>query len=223
MDLTEAKETNERGVPKATLERYPVYLKALHKLHSQKVGRVLSKELAGMTRIESTTIRRDFSFLGRLGKQGYGYDVERLIGIFEEELGVGFDEKIILVGCGNLGRALTNYNHWDNVVGEIVCGFDLVVPRKTLNIPVYPISELNEHMPEGCRIAILAVSTKVQETVDLLIEAGICGIVDFTHEHISAPPEVIVKPIDVVSSIQALVFETNEMARMESEKKEMDE
>ena len=73
----------------------------------------------------STTIRRDFSFLGNLGKQGYGYDVNKLIEIFNQQLGMDFDEKIILVGAGNMGRALMKYNKWDYVVGEIACAFDI--------------------------------------------------------------------------------------------------
>ena len=64
-----------RKVPKATLQRYPVYLKALRKLKATGVTRVMSRELAEYVSIESTTIRRDFSFLGNLGKQGYGYPI----------------------------------------------------------------------------------------------------------------------------------------------------
>ena len=74
----------ERKVPKATLQRYPVYLKALRKLRAEGKTRILSRELAEYVSIESTTIRRDFSFLGNLGKQGYGYDVENLITIFSD-------------------------------------------------------------------------------------------------------------------------------------------
>ena len=115
----------EKNVPKATLQRYPVYLKALRKLKSSGVERIMSKELASVVNIEPTTIRRDFSFLGNLGKQGYGYDVNRLIEIFNQQLGMDFDEKIILVGAGNMGRALMKYNKWDYVVGEIACAFDV--------------------------------------------------------------------------------------------------
>ena len=99
---------SEKKVPKATLQRYPVYLKALRKLHADGINRIMSRELADYVSIESTTIRRDFSFLGNLGKQGYGYNVEDLISIFSNQLGVNFDEKIILVGAGNLGKALLN-------------------------------------------------------------------------------------------------------------------
>ena len=196
-------------VPKATLQRYPIYLKALRKLKNNGTDRIMSKELADYVGIESTTIRRDFSFLGKLGKQGYGYDVENLISIFSEELGVIFDEKIILVGAGNLGKALMNYNNWNHVVGEIVCAFDMAPDNIKASVPVYDIKEIRERIPAGCRIAILCISKDVQETIDLLVDCGIKGIVSFCTDHFSVPGGIFVKQVDVVSSIQELVFETN--------------
>ena len=200
----------EKKVPKATLQRYPVYLKALRRLKAEGVTRVMSKTLADYVSIESTTIRRDFSFLGNLGKQGYGYDVNDLIQIFSDQLGVNFDEKIILIGAGNLGKALLNYNNWNHVVGEIVCAFDLEPERITgASVPVYGLNELSQRIPSGCRIAILCISKETQETVDLLVKNGIRGIVSFAVDHFSVPLGVYVKQVDVVSSIQELVFETN--------------
>lgn len=200
-----------KSIPKATYQRYPIYLKALRRLHSNGVERVMSKDLAEMVNIESTTIRRDFSFLGNLGKQGYGYDVAKLVEIFNKELGMDFDEKIILIGAGNLGRALMNYNKWDYVVGEIVCAFDSDKEKcgHKYGIDVYSIDELSTKLPKGCHIAILTISQNVQETVDLLVNNGINGIVDFTHQHFDVPKGVVVKYVDVVSSIQELVFESN--------------
>lgn len=206
--------TTERKVPKATLQRYPVYLKALRKLKAEGVTRIMSRQLADYVSIESTTIRRDFSFLGNLGKQGYGYNVDDLIRIFSDELGVNFDEKIILIGAGNLGKALLNYNNWNHVVGEIVCAFDLA-PEKVhgASVPVYDLKDISTKMPKGCRIAILCISQDVQETVNLLVKNGIKGFVSFTVDHFSVPPGVYVKQVDVVSSIQELVFETNAMKK----------
>lgn len=202
-----------RNVPKATMQRYPVYLKALRKLANSGVERIMSKELSEYVNIEPTTIRRDFSFLGNLGKQGYGYDVSSLIDIFSQELGLEFDEKIILVGAGNLGRALMKYNKWNYVVGEITCAFDISQDRQGVRfgIPVYDLCDLEEKIPKGCRIAILTASGDIQPTVDRLIACGIVGIVDFTHEHIQVPKGVAIKSVDVVSSIQELVFETNSL------------
>ncbi|WP_301203081.1 redox-sensing transcriptional repressor Rex [Faecalibaculum rodentium] len=200
-------------VPKATLQRYPVYLKALRRLQKNGIKRIMSRELSSFVDIEPTTIRRDFSFLGNLGKQGYGYDVDRLIDIFNQQLGVDFDEKLILVGAGNLGRALLNYNKWDHVVGEVACAFD-VDPEKQgsqFGVNVWSMDDLEEKMPKGCRIAILTISHDVQATVDRLVKAGITGLVDFTHQHFKVPRGVVIKSIDVVSSIQELVFITNSM------------
>ena len=204
-----------KSVPKATLQRYPIYLKALNRLKNNGIDRVMSKELAVMVDIEPTTIRRDFSFLGNLGKQGYGYSVDRLIEIFNRQLGVDFDEKIILVGAGNLGSALLNYNKWDYVVGEIACGFDADETKcgQRFGVDIYPMDEIETRIPEGCHIAILTISHDVQDTVNRLVECGITGIVDFTHQHISAPKGVVIKAVDVVSSIQELVFSTNSMNR----------
>lgn len=204
-----------KKVPKATLQRYPIYLKALRRLKKYGHDRIMSKELSELVNIEPTTIRRDFSLLGNLGKQGYGYDIDSLIDIFNRELGGDFDEKIILVGAGNLGRALMKYNRWDHVVGEIACAFDKNPDRQGVrfNIPVYDISELDTKIPKGCRIAILAISDDVQATADKLVSLGITGIVDFTHKHIQVPEGVIVKIVDVVASIQELVFETNELTK----------
>ena len=199
-------------VPKATLQRYPLYLKALRLIKKEGITKIMSKELSEYVSIESTTIRRDFSFIGRLGKQGFGYDVDSLISIFEEQLGVNFDEKIILVGVGNLGKALLKYNKWNNVVGEIVCAFDRNPKRiKKLNIPVYDIKDIKKYMPEGCRIAILCIDKDLQKTVDLLQEAGIKGLVNFTSEHFIVNKNIKMKTISVVESIQELVFETNNM------------
>lgn len=200
-----------KKTPNATLRRYPIYLKALRKIKSEGKEKIMSSELSNYVNIKPTTIRRDFSLIGCLGKQGYGYNVDELINIFSDELGVNYNEKIILVGAGNLGKALLNYNKWDDVVGEIVCAFDKDpegVGNK-IKIPVYDIKDIKEKLPEGCRIAILCISGDVQNTVNLLADAGIKGIVDFTHVHYNKPSGVIIRSVDIVSMIQEIVFETN--------------
>ena len=201
----------KKMVPKATLQRYPIYLKALRKLQQKGVDKIMSKDLADLVDIEPTTIRRDFSFIGTLGRQGYGYDVVKLLEVFSNELGMVSEEKIILVGAGNLGRALLKYNGWDHVVGEIVCAFDVSEDRLGVrfDVPVYHIDDIEKQLPEGCRVAILAISHNIQETVDRLIELGITGIVDFTQEHIQVPKGVLLRHVDVVSAIQEIIFEAN--------------
>lgn len=202
-------------ISKATLKRYPVYLKALRKLSSEGKKRVMSAELAEYVDIKSTTIRRDFSLIGQLGKQGYGYDVDELIRIFAKELGEDYDEKMILIGVGRLGTAILNYNNWNHVAGEIVCAFDLKPEVRNnepkVNVPVYHISELREKMPPGCEIAILCIPSGAQQIVDELHDLGVKGIINFTREHFVLPEGMIKKDVDVISTIQELVFEVNSM------------
>lgn len=202
---------SKNKISNATLRRYPLYLKAVRKLKKDGKTKIMSHELSELVNIKPTTIRRDFSLLGKLGKQGYGYDVELLENRFNEILGMNFEEKIILVGVGNLGKALLNYNHWDYVVGEIVCGFDAYIDDKQeLNVPVYHIDDLAEKIPFGSKIAILTGSDNIQDTVDKLVECGIIGIVNFTQEHVRVPDGIVIREVDVVSSIQEIVFETSD-------------
>ena len=204
-------------ISKATLRRYPVYLKALRKLSEDGVKKIMSSELSEYVDIKPTTIRRDFSLIGQLGKQGYGYDVDQLIDIFAKQLGENFDEKMILIGVGRLGTAILNYNNWNHVAGEIVCAFDLKPEVRNnepkVNVPVYHISELKEKMPKGCEIAILCIPSGAQEIVDELHELGVKGIVDFTREHFVLPEGMIKRDVDVVSTIQELVFEVNALKK----------
>ena len=204
-----------KNISKATLKRYPVYLKALRKLSDEGKNRIMSSELSNYVDIKSTTIRRDFSLIGQLGKQGYGYDVNELIDIFSKELGEEYDEKMILIGVGRLGTAILNYNNWNHVAGEIVCAFDIKPEKRNkepkVNVPVYHINDLKERLPKGCEIAILCIPSGAQEIVNQLHSLGIKGIVNFTREHFVLPDGMIKTDVDVVSTIQELVFEVNSL------------
>jgi len=199
-------------ISKATMSRYPVYLKALRQMEHQGKEVFLSSELYLATGIQDTTIRRDFTYLAKdesLGQRGKGYDVKKLIEIFSNALGLNLVEPIIIVGVGNLGSAILKYNRWHYTVGQIVCGFDSD-PNKEgelYGVKLYNINRLEDEFPKGCRIAILAISDDIQLTVDRLVALGIRGIVDFTHEHFTVPNDVDVKHVDVVVAIQELAIE----------------
>ena len=207
----------KKNMSNATMKRYPVYLKALRKLSDEGIKKIMSCELSKYVDIRDTTIRRDFSLIGQLGKQGYGYDVDELIKIFSKELGEGYDEKMILIGVGRLGTAILNYNNWNHVAGEIVCAFDLYPEKRNkepkVNVPVYHINELSEKIPKGCQIAILCIPSGAQEIVDELHELGVKGIVDFTREHFVLPDGMIKRDVDVVSTIQEVLFAVNALKK----------
>ena len=117
-------------------------------------------------------------------------------------------EPIILIGVGNLGSAILKYNRWQYTVGKIVGGYDMDKNKEgeRFGIKIYHIDDLEATFPKGCKIAILAISENVQETVDRLIKLGIKGIVDFTHSHFMVGEGVEVQTVDVVVAIQELVI-----------------
>ncbi|MGX8680351.1 MAG: redox-sensing transcriptional repressor Rex [bacterium] len=200
---------DRKKLSQATMSRFPVYLKALRTMSQQGKESFLSSELAQATHIQDTTIRRDFGFIPQkenLGKRGYGYDTKKMIEALNNMLGLDLDEPIIILGVGNLGSAILKYNRWNYTVGQIVCAYDSDrnIIGERFGVEIRHLDELEESFPSDCKIAILAISDHVQETVDRLIALGIKGIVDFTHSYFIVPKGIEVQNVDVVMAIQEL-------------------
>src|SRR5258708_34468739 len=98
-----------QGIPEATIARLPLYLRALYALADRDVPSVSSEELAAAAGVNSAKLRKDLSHLGSYGTRGVGYDVDYLIYQVSRELGLTQDWPVVIVGAGNLGRALANY------------------------------------------------------------------------------------------------------------------
>src|SRR5947209_7536680 len=97
------------GIPEATIARLPVYLRALYALAESGTATVSSEELAVAAGVNSAKLRKDLSHLGSYGTRGVGYDVDYLVYQVSRELGLTQDWPVVIIGAGNLGRALANY------------------------------------------------------------------------------------------------------------------
>ena len=113
-----------RKIPRATAKRLPVYYRYLNVLLNANKRRVSSTELSEAVKVDSATIRRDFSYFGELGKRGYGYDVEKLLNFFKGILNQDKLTSVALVGVGSLGSALMNYNFHQSTNLRISAAFD---------------------------------------------------------------------------------------------------
>src|SRR6516225_2225870 len=98
-----------QGIPEATIARLPVYLRVLYTFDEQGIATVSSEELAAAAGVNSAKLRKDLSHLGSYGTRGVGYDVDYLVYQVSRELGLTQDWPVVIVGAGNLGRALANY------------------------------------------------------------------------------------------------------------------
>lgn len=204
----------DKKIPKATAKRLPLYHRYLRYLLEAGKNRVSSAELSDAIKVDSATIRRDFSYFGALGKRGYGYDVENLLTFFGKQLNQEELTNVALVGVGKLGQALLNYNFRRNNNIRISAGFDVnpeIVGTIEQGVPVYSAKELtNEIINQQFKIAILTVPTETaQEMADKMIEGGIKGILNFTPYRLTVPDTVRVHNVDLTNELQSLIYFTN--------------
>ena len=172
-------------IPKATAKRLPLYYRYLLILNEEGKDKVSSTELSEAVQVDSASIRRDFSYFGALGKRGYGYDVKNLLTFFKKILNQDTLTNVALIGVGNLGRALLNYNFKRSNNIRISCAFDInkeITGRILSGVPVYDMDDLKQQLSDQqISIAILTVpSTAAQKTTDEMVDAGVKGIMNFT-------------------------------------------
>lgn len=202
---------NDPIIPKATAKRLPIYYRYLKFLLDAGKTRVSSTELSDAVKFDAATIRRDFSYFGALGKRGYGYDVASLLEFFSKILNQDTLTNVALVGLGNLGQALLNFNFHKNSNMRVSAVFDVnseLINTIQEGVPVYDIADLvNQIRDQRIEIAILTVpQNHAQEVTDLLVQAGIKGILNFTPLRITVPNDVRVQNVDLTNELQTLIY-----------------
>ncbi|WEV36496.1 redox-sensing transcriptional repressor Rex [Lactobacillus sp. ESL0677] len=198
-------------IPTATAKRLPLYYRYLIILNESGKEKVSSTELSEAVQVDSASIRRDFSYFGALGKRGYGYDVKSLLSFFKKILNQDTLTNVALVGVGNLGHALLNYNFKRSNNIRISCAFDIneAITGKILSgVPVYSMKELKQQLSDQqISIAILTVPAETaQTTADEMIESGIRGIMNFTPIRLSAPTGIRIQNVDLATELQTLIY-----------------
>ena len=200
---------DQNKIPKATAKRLPLYYRFLNSLHLQGKTRVSSKELSESVKVDSATIRRDFSYFGALGKKGYGYNVEYLLNFFRKTLDQDEITKVALIGVGNLGTAFLHYNFTKNNNTKIEMAFDTDPGKVDHNIggvPVYHIDDLEKYIGNVSAAILTVPSHAAQAITDRLVECGIAGILNFTPARIAVPSNIRVHHIDLAIELQSLVY-----------------
>lgn len=201
----------DKKIPHATAKRLPLYYRYLQYLFSSGKKKVSSADLSDAIKIDSATIRRDFSYFGTLGKRGYGYDVEDLLNFFSKQLNQDQLTQVALIGVGHLGRALLNYNFQSQNNIRISAGFDVdkdLVDTIYEGVPIYRTSDLAEQISaQQFEVAIITVpGDAAQEIADKLVENGIKGIMNFTPIRLTLPESVRILNVDLSNELQSLIY-----------------
>ncbi|MFD0867820.1 Redox-sensing transcriptional repressor rex [Chlamydia abortus] len=201
-------------ISEAVVRRLPIYLRFLNELNRMNVTTVSSQDLGSKLDLNPAQIRKDLAYFGEFGKKGIGYDVKYLIEKIRQILKLDQRIQVALVGAGNLGRALCNYNAYlqDNM--KIVAVFDAEkskIGQNMNNLTVLPMSELTDTIRElQIRIGIITVpASEAQNVADRFVEAGIEAILNFAPVIIKVPPHIRVHHADFTTDLQSLAYYLN--------------
>lgn len=200
-----------RDIPQATVTRLATYLRVLSRLVESDTLIVSSEELATAAGVGSAKLRKDLSFLGPNGVRGVGYDVVRLQSRIESALGLDRGHRVVLVGVGNLGRALARYPGFDRRGFTMAGLFDRapeVVGSRIGALEVRTVDNLVAEARElGATIGVVATPEEAaQQVCDRLVEAGVRSILSFAPIELEVPEHVEVRRVDLAVEMQVLSF-----------------
>ena len=200
-------------VPEATIARLPVYLRALHQLAEAGSETVRSEALAAEVGVGSATLRKDLSHLGSYGIRGVGYDVEHLVAQVSRELGVSQRCSVVLVGIGNLGRALAGYDGFAArglAVAALLDSDPTLVGQQVGGLVVRHVAGLPAVL-SGSDISIGVIATPAsaaQQVCDQLVAAGVTSVLNFAPVLLTVPDHVDLREVDL--SVELLVLSFHE-------------
>lgn len=209
----------ERQISKAVIKRLPRYYRYLGEMLNNGVERISSGELSTKMQVTASQIRQDLNNFGGFGQQGYGYNVQYLYDEIGKILGVNTTHPMIIIGGGNFGHALANYDFSKN--GFITKAiFDIrpeLAGTSIRGIPVLMMDELEEFVEEEqIEIAVLTLpKSKVQEAATRLAACGIKALWNFAHLDLDVPKDVVVENVHLVDSLMQLSYRITSYERPE--------
>jgi len=209
-----------KNISMAVIKRMPRYYRYLGDLLDNDILKISSKDLAQKMGITASQIRQDFNNFGSFGQQGYGYDVRLLYHEIKRIIGIDKVYSIIIIGAGNIGQALANYQNFKRRGFNIIAMFDKnpkLIGELIGKLEVLDIETLPKFLEDNSvDIAVLSIpkleAEKVSETI---ISGGVKGIWNFSPVDIKAPEGVIVESVPLTDSLMTLSYRLSEESILE--------
>jgi redox-sensing transcriptional repressor len=197
--------------PDVVIKRLPLYARSLRYLLNEGITSVSSQELGERINVTAAQIRKDLSYFGEFGKQGIGYDVEKLLNHIERILGLTQEWPVVLVGVGHLGEAIARYEGFPQQGIRVVALFDAdpqKVGREVTGMTIQNDSQLPGVIrQQNIKLAIIAVpAARAQEVTDRLVDAGIRAILSYAPLVVQVPDHVLVRYIDPVALMHSMTY-----------------
>ena len=198
-------------VPEVVVARLPQYVRVLNMLLSDGVQVANSQMLGEKLQVTPAQIRKDLSYFGRFGKQGRGYSVRHLLDELKQILGLNSHWNVVVIGVGRLGRAILSYPGFTPDGFHLVAALDNdpgLVGQNVDGLVVRPVEELHQVVKEyDISIAVVAVpGADTQGVIDRLVECGVRAILNYAPTTPQVPPDVNIRNIDPVLSLQSMTF-----------------
>jgi len=186
------------------------YRMGLLRLQNMGIKKVFSYTVGEETGVSAELVRKDFSKFGIKGHRRGGYDVKELLIALEKIFGKEKVQNVIIVGMGNMGKALSSYKGFSEYQMNIVGGFDIDEAKrnKKFDIPVYSVNNLPEVIEAfSVSVAILAVpENAAQQVTDSLVHNGITGILNLAPVLLKVPDNVWVNNVNIMVELERLMF-----------------
>jgi redox-sensing transcriptional repressor len=189
------------------------YKNALNRLKSLNFVRVFSDNLADAAGVTAAQVRKDFSLFGITGNRRGGYKVDELADQLNRILGKDQLHDLVVIGVGNLGRALLHYPGFERSGINIVAGFDIDPAKYNRDgkPPLLPLEQLGEVIKKrDIKLAIIAVPDyAAQQVLELALSAGIKGVLNFAPICLKAPSGCVVNNINLETELENLIYFIN--------------
>jgi redox-sensing transcriptional repressor len=201
-------------IPNPAVRRLSLYLRQLEAFKRKDRRTISSKQLGESLNLTDAQVRKDLAYFGQFGHPGIGYRVEDLIAQVKRILGTDKTWNVLLVGAGNLGRALMAYRGFASKGFRLVAVFDndpAKIGKKNGTFVIQPLTELRETVQKhAIRLAIMAVTAdSAQDVADQLVDAGIRGLLNFAPVSITVPQDVALNAVDLAVQLEQLSFQVN--------------
>jgi redox-sensing transcriptional repressor len=200
-------------ISELTTNRLSVYLRCLNLLAAAGIKTISSQALADQFNMNSAQIRKDLAYFGEFGTRGVGYSVDELRRHLIQILGLDKPHRVGIVGAGNLGTALANYNGFRESNFEVIALFDSArekIGKKVAEskIPIYDVKKLARVAREKeIDVAVIAVPARVaQRVLNQVMSAGIKAVLNFAPVRLHARLGVKVKTVDLTISLESLSY-----------------
>ena len=199
------------NISQAVIKRLPRYYRYLGELADEGVSRISSRELSELMHVTASQIRQDLNHFGGFGQQGYGYNVRNLYDEIGKILGLDKYHKLVVIGAGHLGQALSNYVNFERRGFHILGIFDSdskLVGMKIRDVAVSPMEELESFISNNdIDIAVLTIpKTSAVSVAKTLVDCGIKAIWNFAHVDLPVPENVIVENVHLSESLMTLSY-----------------